>query len=220
MSSQTTREQASRRRGSILVGIAGGSGAGKTTVVQQVVWALGPEAVSVIQHDAYYRDLSDISFEERARTNFDHPDSLETELLTRHVRELLAGRPVHAPVYDFSSHTRRAEPRPIGPTPIILLDGILVLADASLRGLMDLAVFVHADVDVRLRRRVQRDTETRGRTRESVVDQFHRTVSPMHDRYVEPTRAHADMTILADGPNREAIDQLVNRLSSLVMARG
>lgn len=205
---------------SILVGVAGGSGAGKTTVVREVVRALGSEAVSVIHHDAYYRDLSGLSFDDRIRTNFDHPDSLETELLTRHMRELLAGRVVEVPTYDFATHTRRVERRRVSPTPIVLLDGILVLADAHLRALMDLAVFVHADAEARLARRVRRDTEARGRSRESVVEQFHRTVRPMHDRYVEPSREHADLTILEGGHNRDAIERLVRRIESLLRARG
>jgi len=206
-------------RSSVLVGIGGGSGSGKTTVVQELVRSLGTATVSVIQHDAYYRDLSHAPFDERARTNFDHPDSLETELLARHLSELLGGRAVEVPTYDFAKHTRRAERRRVTPTPVIVIDGILVLADPALRALLDLSVFVHAAERDRLARRIARDTALRGRSPESVVEQFHATVRPMHDLFVEPSRAHADVTIPEGGHNLEAIRGLVRRVELLVSSR-
>lgn len=207
------------RRRPVLLGIAGGSGAGKSTVVREVVRALGPETASVIRHDAYYSDLRDLPLDERARANFDHPDSLETELLIRHLQTLLAGTPVDVPTYDFTIHVRTSHRRRVHPTPLVILDGILVLADPGLRALMDLRVFVHADAEARLGRRLERDTADRGRTPESVIEQFELTVRPMHDRYVEPSREHADMTIFEGGHNREAVERLVERLVGLMGSR-
>lgn len=204
----------------MVVGVAGGSGSGKSTVVREVVRALEPGTVSVIQHDAYYRDLAHIPFEQRARTNFDHPDSLETELLLEHVQGLLSGRSVDVPAYDFATHTRLPQPRPVPPNPLVLLDGILVLADPRLRALMDLKVYVHTEVEVRLGRRIKRDVQKRGRSRASVLEQFDGTVQPMHDLFVEPSRAHADLTILEGGYNRSAVRSLVDRIRSLLAPTG
>ncbi len=204
---------------SLVVAVAGGSGSGKSTVVREVVRLLGTDTVSVIQHDAYYRDLSHLPFRERARTNFDHPDSLETELLVRHVSRLVAGEVVEVPTYDFATHTRLEGSRRVPPSPLVVLDGILVLADAGLRSLLDYSVFVHAEPEERLARRIERDTRDRGRSPESVLEQFERFVRPMHDHWVEPSRAHADMTILEGGHNREAVGRLVRTLSGLLSPR-
>ena len=203
----------------VILGVAGGSGSGKSTVVREVVGILGQEAASVIRHDWYYRDLSHLTYEERSMVNFDHPDSLETELLAAHLGELLEGHGVDVPTYEFASHTRAQATLRIGPTPVVILDGILVLADSELRDLMDLSVFVDTEPDVRLMRRVRRDTVKRRRTAASVLDQYERTVRPMHLEFVEPSRRHADMTVPEGGYNSVAVDLLVTKVRGLVSER-
>lgn len=200
----------------MILGVAGGSGSGKSTVVRELVRSLGDDVASVIRHDWYYRDLVHLPFEERAAVNFDHPDSLETEMLVRHLRELLAGDAIHAPTYDFSSHTRGERKVTVKPTPVIVLDGILVLAHAELREIMELAVFVDTEPDVRLIRRMRRDTEKRGRTAESVVEQYEKTVRPMHLEFVEPSRRYADLTIHEGGFNRAAVDLVIDRVREIL----
>ena len=196
----------------VLLGVAGGSGSGKTTVVKEILARLHPRPVSVIHHDAYYTDLSHLPFEERVRVNFDHPDALETTLLVQHLTALKAGAAVEAPVYDFSTHTRTGETRRVEPTGVIIVDGILVLADPRLRGLLDIKVFVDTDPDIRFIRRLRRDQRDRGRSLESVVEQYLATVRPMHLAFVEGSRAFADIIIPEGGRNRVAIDLLVSRL--------
>ena len=200
----------------MILGVAGGSGSGKSTVVRELVRSLGDDVASVIRHDWYYRDLVHLPFEERAAVNFDHPDSLETEMLVRHLRELLAGDAIYAPTYDFSSHTRGERTVTVKPTPVIVLDGILVLAHAELREVMELAVFVDTEPDVRLIRRMRRDTEKRGRTAESVVEQYEKTVRPMHLEFVEPSRRYADLTIHEGGFNRAAVDLVIDRVREIL----
>ena len=200
----------------MILGVAGGSGSGKSTVVRELVRSLGDDVASVIRHDWYYRDLVHLPFEERAAVNFDHPDSLETEMLVRHLRELLAGDAIYAPTYDFSSHTRGERTVTVKPTPVIVLDGILVLAHAELREVMELAVFVDTEPDVRLIRRMRRDPEKRGRTAESVVEQYEKTVRPMHLELVEPSRRYADLTIHEGGFNRAAVDLVIDRVREIL----
>lgn len=196
----------------LVVGVAGGSGSGKSTVVSELRRILGPEQVCVLHHDAYYRDLSHLSLEERAAVNFDHPDSLETDLMVRHVQALLRGESVEVPTYDFASHTRRPETETLAPRPVLILDGILILAEDELRALMDLKVFVDTKAAVRLERRIRRDTRKRGRTRESVIEQFHATVRPMHRMFVEPSKRHADILVPEGGFNRPAVDLVVQEI--------
>ncbi len=203
----------------VVLGVAGGSGSGKSTVVREVVRIIGEDAASVIHHDAYYRDLAHLPLDVRARVNFDHPDALETELVAEQLATLMSGGSVEVPTYDFSTHTRRRETVTVHPTPVVILDGILVLAHAELRDLMDLKVFVDTDADVRLIRRVRRDTEERGRTAASVIEQYERTVRPMHLQFVEPSRRYADMTIPEGGFNRVAVDLLVTRIRTLMNNR-
>jgi len=197
-----------------VMGVAGGSGSGKTTVVREVVRGLAPLPVAVIHHDSYYRDLSHLPREERDRVNFDHPDALETELLVEHLRALRAGQAVQVPVYDFTTHTRTDEVREIRPTPLVIVDGILVLADPRLRDLMDIRVFVHTDPDIRLIRRLRRDIRDRGRSLESVIEQYTRTVRPMHLEFVERSRLHADVIVPEGGHNEVAVEMLVSALRS------
>lgn len=203
----------------VVMGVAGGSGSGKSTVVTEVCRALPPGTPVILHHDAYYRDLSHLTFDERVRVNFDHPDSLETELMVDHVAGLLAGSAAELPTYDFSTHTRASATVRVEPAALIILDGILVLADARLRDLMDLRVFVDTDADVRLVRRLRRDVEERGRTAASVLDQYEATVRPMHLEFVEPSQRHADLVVPEGGYNRVAVDLLVTKLRDLMEAR-
>ncbi|MFO7291762.1 MAG: uridine kinase [Actinomycetes bacterium] len=193
----------------LLVGIAGGSGSGKTTVADAVAEAL-PE-VALLQHDAYYRDRRDLDFEERTRLNYDHPDSLETELLIEHLDLLTQGIPIERPVYDFSVHLRSDEVVRIEPASIIVVEGILVLADKDLRDRLDLKIYVDTDPDLRLARRLERDITERGRTVDSVLNQYFETVRPMHLEFVEPSKRYADL-IIPEGYNDRAVATVVEML--------
>lgn len=202
----------------LVVGVAGGSGSGKSRVVRELCTRFGLDMTTVVQHDAYYRDLSHLPPTARADKNFDHPDSLETELLSRHLRRLLDGKSVESPIYDFATHTRSMDFRRISPTPLVIVEGILVLVHKELRDLMDLRVFVHVNAEVRLARRVRRDTKDRGRTEASVLQQYERSVRPMHIEFVEPSRDYADITIEEGGLNIAAIDLLVEQIRSMIDA--
>jgi uridine kinase len=200
----------------ITVGIAGGTGSGKTTVAKRIAQALPSSAVSTIEHDAYYRDRHDLSAEDRAMVNYDHPDSLETELLVQHIDRLRAGETVDVPIYDFKSHKRAEESRRVAPTPIVLVEGILVFVDARLRERLDMKLFVDTDADIRIFRRIRRDMEHRGRTFESVREQYYKTVRPMHLEFVEPSKRTADLIIPEGGNNAVAIDLIITKLTSLL----
>lgn len=177
------------------IGISGGSGSGKTSLTRALVDVLGAERCCVLDHDSYYRDLSDRPLSVRERTNFDHPDSLDNELLAGHVRDLLRGVTIERPVYDFATHTRTVETRTVEARPVILCEGILLLAVPELRSSFDLRVFVDTPADVRALRRVQRDISERGRTVQSVVQQYFDTVRPMHEQFVEPARRTASVVL-------------------------
>ncbi|MDX1673486.1 MAG: uridine kinase [Longimicrobiales bacterium] len=198
----------------VLIGVAGGSGSGKTTVVRRIVDAIGRDDVVVLHHDSYYRDGSHLPMEERVKINYDHPDSLETELLIEHLQGLLAGRTVEVPVYDFANHVRRPETETVEPRPVIILDGILILWDSRLRELMDVKLFVDADADVRLGRRLQRDMEERDRSPESVLSQYMATVRPMHLEFVEPSKRYADVIIPRGGHNEVGVGMVVTTIRS------
>ena len=204
----------------LILGVAGGSGSGKTTVVSQIIRAMEPVPVSLLHHDSYYRDHPDLSDQERARLNYDHPDVLETPLLADHLRELLAGQAVEEPVYDFTTHSRTDETRRIEPNPVVIVDGILILAEPELRELMDIRVFVETDSDLRFIRRLLRDTQERGRSVDSVIRQYQETVRPMHLEFVEPSRRHADVIVPFGRENRVAISMLVARLRAQVFEEG
>lgn len=195
----------------LVVGIAGGSGSGKTTLTDTLVRRFG-DRVSVVHHDNYYRAHDDLTLEERARLNYDCPEAFETEQMAEHLRLLRQGRTVHCPVYDYRIHNRSRETLPIQPRPVILVEGILIFAEPSLLELMDIKVFVDTDADVRLARRVVRDVEKRGRTVRSVVEQWQKTVKPMHEAYVEPSKRNADIIIPEGGKNRVAVDLIVGRI--------
>ncbi len=198
-----------------VIGVAGGSGSGKTTVVRRIVDSLGPEQVVVLEHDRYYRDRNDLRLEERASLNYDHPDSLESDLLVEHVRTLKAGRPVDVPLYDFTRHARRSDRQHCEPRRAIIVEGILIFTEPALRELMDVKVFVDADADTRFIRRLQRDVAARGRTLESVIEQYLGTVKPMHFEFVEPTKRYADLIIPLGGHNTVAIDLMLSLVRSL-----
>jgi uridine kinase len=195
----------------MLIGIAGGSGSGKSTIAERVVAAIGPERVVLIEHDAYYRDRSDLTLEQRAGINYDHPDSLETGLLVADLAELLAGRSIRQPIYDFGIHARKRETVEVYPSRVIILEGILVLAEPALRDLMDLKIFVDTDPDVRLARRLSRDIEERGRTAGSVIHQYLVTVRPMHLQFVEPSKRYADI-IIPEGYNTGAVGTVIGMI--------
>ena len=198
----------------LFIGVAGGTGSGKTTVARQIRRALAARC-AMIDHDSYYRDLSHMPFEERVKTNFDHPSSLENELLASHLAQLASGEPVQKPIYDFSTHTRTAESETIEPAAVILIEGILVLADPNLRKHMDIKVFVDTDADVRVFRRIRRDMDERGRTFDEIRKQYYATVRPMHLEFVAPSRAHADIIIPEGGENRVAIGLVVRALTGM-----
>ena len=200
----------------LVVGIAGGTGSGKTTVAQRLAGAMPPERCAMIEHDAYYRDQGHLAPDERAAINYDHPSALESALLAEHLRELRAGRAVEVPIYDFATHTRRRETRPIAPARVILVEGILVFSEPALREQMDIKLFVDTDPDIRLMRRIRRDLEERGRTFKSVSDQYYATVRPMHIEHVEPTRRWADLIIPEGGDNDVALDVLLGQLWRIV----
>jgi len=199
----------------IVIGVAGGSGSGKTTVVRKIVESLGDDGVTVLDHDRYYRDRNDLRLEERAVLNYDHPDALETDLMVRHVRHLKAGQAVAVPRYDFARHARLADTDTITPRRALIVEGILIYTDASLRDLMDLKVFVDTDADTRFIRRLQRDVAERGRTMASVIDQYEGTVKPMHLDFVEPSKRYADIIIPQGGHNAVAIDLLLTLIRSV-----
>lgn len=188
----------------LFIAIAGGSGSGKTTIARSVVDLVGREKVVYLQQDAYYRDRPDLSPEERAKTNYDHPDSIEMELLTEHLDALRDGSAIERPIYDFSTHERTDQTYRLSPERAVIVEGILVLADAELRERFDVRVYIDTEPDIRLMRRLERDIVERGRTVESVLDQYQRTVRPMHYQFVEPSKRYADI-IIPEGINTGAI---------------
>lgn len=202
-----------------VVGVAGGTGSGKTTVSKRIVEALGPGAVSILQHDNYYRDRLDLSYEERCQLNFDHPDSLETKLLIDHIVALRAGHAVDVPVYDFATHRRADETKRVEPRPVVIVEGILVFVERRLRERLDLKLFVDTPSDIRVFRRIRRDLEQRGRDFESIRDQYYKTVRPMHLQFVEPSKAYADLIIPEGGRNQVALDLILAKLQGVAASR-
>lgn len=202
----------------VVIGVAGGTGSGKTTVAHEILRRAGTGQISLIQHDAYYKDLGNLPAAQRAMQNFDHPDALDNRLLIAHLEELKAGQAVAIPVYDFTTHTRTAETRRIEPHRVLLLEGILIFADPALRRLMDVKIFVDTDADIRFIRRLERDIAERGRTMESVIRQYLGTVRPMHQEFVEPSKRYADVIIPEGGFNEVAMEMVAARIQSLLEA--
>jgi len=203
----------------VVVGVAGGTGSGKTTISRVILDRVGADRIAYIQHDSYYRDLSDLPLEERRRRNFDHPDALEDDLLLEHLRHLLAGQTVEVPTYDFAQYVRRRETRVVQSKPVVLLEGILVFASAELRAMMDIKIYVDADPDVRLIRRLRRDVEERGRSLDSVLRQYLDTVRPMHLEFVEPSKRYADIIVPEGGYNSVAMDMICSRIEAMLAER-
>ncbi len=202
----------------VVFGVAGGTASGKTTVARAILAAVGASQVAYVPHDAYYRNMSHLPLNERAKLNYDHPDSLESELLVSHIESLLAGNPVHVPVYDFTNHQRTEETRMVEPSPIILIDGILIFTVTKLRELMDIKVYVDTDADVRFIRRLQRDMNERGRSLDSIIKQYMETVRLMHLEFVEPSKRYADVIVPHGGLNKVAMDMVVARLVNLLQS--
>lgn len=202
----------------LIIGIAGGTGSGKSTVAEALQRELGPENVALISQDSYYADLAGLPFEERAKRNYDHPDAFENELLIEHLNRLRNGETVEVPVYDFSQHARTSRKIPVAPRPVIVVEGILILAEAALRNEFDIKVYVDTDADTRVIRRIIRDIEERGRTLESVCRQYLNTVKPMHEAFVEPSKRYADIIIPVGGYNTVALSLLVSRIESYLQS--
>ena len=197
----------------ILIGIAGGTGSGKTTLTRHLKEHFGPE-VTVIGHDSYYKRQVGKTYEERTRVNYDHPDAFDTDLLIEHLKELKAGRPIQCPVYSFVDHNRTDETVEIFPTKVIIVEGILIFQNPTLRDMFDIKIFVETDADVRILRRALRDVEERGRTLQSVVTQYLTTVKPMHEQFVEPSKRYADLIVPEGGKNAVALDMIIQRVKS------
>jgi len=204
--------------GPLVIGIAGGSGSGKTTIAHSIVEAIGHDDVALIQHDAYYRDLKHLPLEERAKVNYDHPDSMESDLLVEHIGSLVGGSAIDRPVYDFTIHNRAAETIRVEPRPAIIVEGILVLYESELRDLMDLKVYIDTDADLRLARRWERDIKDRGRTFDSVRDQYLATVRPMHLQFVEPSKRYADI-VIPEGYNLGAVGTVISAIRDVLRGR-
>lgn len=202
----------------LVIGVAGGSGSGKTTVSQAILDRVGRERIAFLQHDSYYHDLSHLPLEQRRLVNFDHPDAFDNALFVAHLDALIRGEVVAMPTYDFAAYVRMTEVVEVAPQPVVMLEGILIFADAALRERMDVKLFVDAEGDLRVIRRLQRDLRERGRTIESVIDQYLRTVRPMHLEFVEPTKRYADIIIPRGGLNAIAIDMIVARIEGLLAA--
>ncbi|MBN1977235.1 MAG: uridine kinase [Anaerolineae bacterium] len=204
----------------IVIGVAGGTGSGKTTVAEKILHRVGAEHAAYIPHDAYYREIGHLPPEERARVNFDHPDSLETSLLIEQLKALRKGQVVEIPIYDFTKHMRTRETRRVEPAPVILVEGILIFVEPELRALLDVKLYVDTDADVRFIRRLQRDIRERGRSVESVCEQYLSTVRPMHQEFVEPSKRHADVIIPEGGFNEVAIEMVAARLRGMLYDNG
>ena len=203
----------------ILIGIAGGSGSGKTLVARTIVRDLGSSRVTIVDQDSYYRDLDDIPIADRDLRNFDHPDAFDNDLLKQHIRRLLAGESIEQPIYDYTRHARLKETKTVGEHVVIVLEGILIFVDEELRDMMDIKLFIDADPDIRLVRRIERDVRERGRAIESILRQYQATVRPMHLQFVEPSKRYADLIVPEGGHNRVAIDLMKVKIKDLLRER-
>ncbi len=202
----------------LIIGIAGGTGSGKTTLTSRLKERFGYD-VSVISHDNYYKSQDDIPFEERVKTNYDHPDSFETDLLISHLEMLKAGKSIECPIYSFTEHTRTKNTRTIAPTKVIIVEGILIFQHLELLNMMNIRIYVDTDPDVRILRRILRDVKERGRSLDSVVTQYLSTVKPMHEQFVEPSKRNADIIVLEGGYNLVALDMIIQRIQGHVESK-
>jgi uridine kinase len=207
-------------RSPVVIGIAGGSGSGKTTVLSRIIDAFGSDQIAVLDHDAYYQDLAEYPPEERETFNFDHPDALETGLMREHLDVLIEGEPIEKPIYDFTTHRRKDETETIEPRPVVIIEGILVLAEPELEEAMDIRIYVDTADDIRLMRRIRRDIQERGRSIDGVLRQYERTVRPMHIEFVEPSKRKADIIIPRGGHNHVAIEMVLARIQDLLAEVG
>jgi uridine kinase len=198
----------------MIIGIGGGTGSGKTTVAQKIVASIGEAGAVHVPQDAYYRDLADIPLELRHRVNFDHPDALDFELMRSHLESLREGKSIERPVYDFMTHTRKPETIRVAPLPAIIFEGVLALFDTRIRSLMDVSIFVDCDADIRLIRRLERDMRERGRTAESVIEQYRTSVRPMHAQFVAPSRKYAGIILTDCGFNKAGVDRIIGKIRS------
>jgi len=205
-----------RRHPRLILGITGGTGSGKTTIAEEVMGALGADNAVIIHQDSYYLDRSVLSTDERDRINFDHPSAFDWKLLKKHIHALRHGLAIQKPVYNFHTHSRMPETTKVEPRPVLIVEGILVFDDPELRGMMDMKVYVDADADVRFIRRLERDVRERGRSLESIVDQYMSTVRPMHLQFVEPSKRYADIIIPEGGHNRVALDTIIARIRTML----
>ena len=196
----------------IFIGIAGGTGSGKTTLADRLVDSFGRDEVSIIRHDNYYKRHDEMTYEERCKLNYDHPDAFDNDLLREHLLQLKEGKTVEVPVYDYTIHNRSNEVEKVVSAPVIVLEGILIFQEPMISELMDIKVFVDTDADVRILRRIQRDVEERGRSLQSVISQYLTTVKPMHEQFVEPSKRKADIIIPEGGENKVALDMLIQRV--------
>jgi uridine kinase len=201
---------------SLLIGVAGGTGSGKTSMAKNIVGDLDPSQVVIIEQDSYYYDLANIPLDVRHHHNFDHPDAYDFALLKRHMRDLIDGKPIDVPIYDYATHTRSAESRVVSGHKIIVLEGIMVLYDNELRDLMDIRIYIETDPDIRFIRRLKRDIKQRGRSVESVIKQYMETVRPMHEQFIAPTKQYADIIIPEGGHNLVAVDLMKTKIRSLL----
>ncbi|NLV76314.1 MAG: uridine kinase [Tissierellia bacterium] len=200
----------------LLIGITGGTGSGKSTVSREILKSIHKKNVAIIEQDSYYKDQSHLSFEERVKTNYDHPFAFDNNLLIQHLVDLINNKPIEKPIYDFEQHTRKKETITVYPKEIIILEGILILADEQIRNLCDIKIFVDTDSDVRVIRRIERDIKERGRTLDSVINQYMTTVRPAHLQFVEPSKKYADIIIPEGGYNKVAIDIIVTKINSIL----
>lgn len=200
----------------VVIGVAGGSGSGKTSVTKAIYESFKGHSITMIQQDYYYKDQSNLPFEERLKTNYDHPLAFDNDLLIEHIQMLLRYEPIEKPVYDYSIHTRSKEIIEVEPKDVIILEGILVLEDERLRNLMDMKLYVDTDADIRILRRMSRDIKERGRTLDSVIEQYTNVVRPMHNQFIEPTKRYADVIIPEGGQNHVAIDLMVTKIQTIL----
>ncbi len=200
----------------LFIGISGGSGSGKTTIVRRIFKEVPERSIAIIEHDAYYKDQSNITYEERCKTNYDHPFAFDTDLFVEHIKELKKGSVIQKPIYDYSTHNRKKETIKVEPKEIIIVEGLLVFYEERIRDLLDIKIFVDTDADIRILRRINRDMRDRGRSLESIMSQYMSTVRPAHEQFIEPTKKYADIIVTEGGNNLVAVDLMVTKIKSLL----